>query len=263
MRSATCDICGTRPASYLRRSSGEKLCSTCFERVLLRGLRRGLSLFTEIKPRSRFLVYIPPEKCLEGYVASHLMIRLEKKYGGWVAALSPPKLRRKLHDVPGLKVLNLPVREKPILSALESLVNSKSELTKLLPSIEEVVDYIILPYTVTDYVEAGLEYFLNTSSRDVDPTVLSPFYRVGNIPVLVPFLRIQRVDVVAYSILRGLLEKVGEVCEHLVVAGLKESKAVTDLVNEVDQKHTELIFRFYELLQGLINTLTESPSTRN
>ncbi len=241
-----CTTCGRRTAFYYRQSSGEKLCSVCLEESLENHIKHSFSKRVKLGKNPVILVYIPPERVLEGFLLAYMLSKIEKKFGGVVNVASSGNV------LGAIKRLGLDeylernenvmyrviggITEELECYTMKSLENSLRILEGN-PELIKGVHAILLPYTLTDLNEAFLEHVIlgigNLKSLRAEK------HLINGVPLILPYAQVDRVDVIALShALKfvGLLNS--EFTSHNV--GCRDGKLVRELVIQVTMKHPEL-----------------------
>ncbi len=199
-----CSSCGRREAFYYRRASGEKLCPLCLEKSLMKSVRKSFSNFSNrlsIKPVLNVL--IPPERVVEGYVLTSLLNKLERKYGGQVIPITSKSVFEFLISSQYIETgLNIVTYDDEMFlntdcyTVLDSL-NDSLRIIQHLSSKGNRADAYILPYTLTDFNQALLEYLLIKHGKGFNPLTIKV---VDERPIIYSFKAVPRADVIAYAL---------------------------------------------------------------
>ncbi|MEM1610463.1 MAG: hypothetical protein QXQ57_02315 [Sulfolobales archaeon] len=83
----SCARCG-RDAFYLLRASGEPLCARCFERAVVKAIRRAIGGYRVLNPGDRLLVVEPLKIPLWFWISMKYLARSLKSHGNRIALLS-------------------------------------------------------------------------------------------------------------------------------------------------------------------------------
>ncbi len=249
-----CTSCLRRPAFYLRRASGEKLCIGCLEKSLIKHVKRKLGETVNPVPGDRFVSVIPPGRVAEGYALSILLAKLERRYGGGVTVaypedtLSETQTSRITEEYPSTQLLpySMEVVGESGCYLTKDIISLAEAVTDTLPPIGPVKAYL-LPFTLTDLNEYFLEEFFEDSEGGLHHI---DSWRTGKgRRVVSPLIELQRADIIAYLVGIGEGEVIG-VGELPYCRPLREVKRVVGMIST---QHTELAY-------GLAKTLDKITS---
>lgn len=225
-----CTYCNRRPATYLRRESGEKLCATCLYRDLVKKVRRAFSLVDKRGVGLKVGVLVCSCRLVEGFILSKILNDIEREFQGVTVGLIAEdcllgcanELRRYVDDV-----IFLPMES---ICAKESL---NSESFSDLLSIR--LDVIAIPLTLNDILAIFLRNLLYYN------TVLKPWVsaRSRSFNVLIPMYRILVSDIYSYALVSGMFEHI-EGCSQCG----EKIEIIDKLVALISMKHPELLYRF-------------------
>ena len=84
-----CTSCNRKVAVYLRRSSGERLCSICFERSLIKVVKRSLRNVRDLRPGIELASLVIPERLVTSITTLYILNKIEKRYNCRVIAVLP------------------------------------------------------------------------------------------------------------------------------------------------------------------------------
>jgi hypothetical protein len=87
-----CTVCKRRSAVYKRTYSGDLLCPICLERAVIRGVRRSLGEAGILLPRHTILLPITFSNPLGSLVLSHVLPKVERRFGSQVIVGIPEEL---------------------------------------------------------------------------------------------------------------------------------------------------------------------------
>lgn len=244
-----CSTCGRRAAFYYRHSSGERLCIACLEESLANYVKHSFTGRIKLGKAPYISVYIPLERILEGFSLAYLLSKIEVKFNGHVIVVTSHEVMNALREE-GINALLLSRRNASyeIIKISEALKCLASESIKT--SIEairnsrssEVIQRsqaFLLPHTLTDLNEALMEYVI-LGAGDLGLLDLRGV-EVDGVPVLCPFCKVQRADVIAFSYAIGSAGLIQWVTRALT-EGCMAHNLIKRLVLEVSMKHPELTY---------------------
>ncbi|MCS7107980.1 MAG: hypothetical protein RMH77_03940 [Sulfolobales archaeon] len=210
-----CTSCRRRRAVYLRRTSGEKLCSSCYEKSLIKVIKRALRDVNELRPGATIASIIILERLIPSLTLLYCLNRVEQRYGCSVLALA---FYMKGYE----KVI-----EDVINSVLISKFNFNKNLVKVLEVEEglrytpnEMLDYYlsvtsnklsmysniaVFPFTLNDVSEAAINSLLY---GDLKSIALPQSFKVGDTRYVMPFYNIPNYDIYVFSYVKGFYDHV-------------------------------------------------------
>lgn len=204
-----CTSCSKRPAIYVRRSSGERLCSICFERSLIKAIKRSLRNVRGLAPGASILSVIIPERLVESVTLLYLLNKIERRYGCNVIATLVTCANSDLSSIIKLLELNkLILSENIILLQLAERYCFLTDpqrfkyVVKLYSNIALSVstNVIALPLTLNDVNELVINSLLN---GDLDSALITQPISLNDITITIPFFRIPANEIYAFSYLKG------------------------------------------------------------
>ena len=191
-RGATCSSCRSRPAAYYRASSGERLCTTCLERSLVRIVKGTLSRLAGMRPEDHILV--PVDKSFKARTLAMLRLLglVEKRYPSTMSVVflydaSPEDLglARKL-DVKGSTIYVAEARVPATGSLLEKLralralggeaAQRLGASVVALPLLRDELSKIMLSSMLRGKVDGVLEHRASLTCQGLK--YVYPLYRV-------------------------------------------------------------------------------------
>ncbi len=219
----TCSICRKRPAFYLHRSSGNKVCPTCLRNLLLRRIRRTVSRRKMLGPRPRIAYILHTALVWESLPGLRLFARVEKQYGAEITVYHPEGLE---HGVNGIETRVY----KPLAA------DTIEEYIEKLASIPGGGDYdaIAIPFSRRAVVAASLA----SLGRGKTMAAAEPVYTINDIRVINPLYDTMTSDLLAYSYSNNLLEqmktmdKLGDDVFWTIYIG----------IGVLEEKNTELLY---------------------
>jgi len=227
---ALCTRCRRRSATYLRRQSGERLCTTCLYRDLVKEVRRAFSFTSKRGVGLKVGVLVSSCWLVEGFVLSKVLNDVEREFQGVTVGLivedrlleCANDLRRYVDEVVFLHWGQAGIKE---------YLDSGSA-----PNISGIrLDIVAVPLTLNDILS---DFLRNLIYRG---TMLRRWISVrgDGFDVLAPMYRILRTDVYSYALTSGMLRRL-ELCHQI------EGKAETvdKLVALLSMEHPELLYRF-------------------
>ncbi len=247
--SAVCNTCGRRTAFYYRHSSGERLCVACLEESLANHVKHSFSGRIKLGRAPCVSVYIPLERVLEGFSLAYLLSRIEVKFNGHVIVMVSHEVMNALREE-GVDALLLSkgntsyeiikTHEAPKCLASESIKTS-IEVIRDARSSEAIQESqaFLLPHTLTDLNEAFMEHVI-LGTGDLDLLDLRGM-EVDGVPVLCPFHKVQRADVIAFSYAIGSAGLIQRITGSLT-GGCMTHNLIKRLVLEISMKHPELTY---------------------
>ncbi len=258
-----CCICGRRPAFYLRRASGERLCEVCLERSIIKHVKRVIGDQVSPKPKEVFGVLLPPGRVGEGLILASIMARLERKYGGSVAVAYPQStsLLKVLKEFVGVHANvglisydygALPQERCMYTKDLMRLANRLAE--RVFKGFEPRVRAVTLPFTLTDINEAGIESLF--MGEEITEDITGEAHLVGGVQVVYPLMNLQRVDIIAYLVKRGA----GHVLDYFSINYCAQLYDVKRLVAEITLKHSELTYRMIKSYRAIEEIIKRGKS---
>lgn len=224
-----CSSCRRRPAVYFRRHSGERLCSICLYRDLVREIKRSFSLIGKKGLGLKVAVLVYSCRLIESAVLMKLMSEVEQEFGGEVVGIVTEErllgcvtdLRRYCHDIVFIAVDGEALKE----------INS---VFRVFSSLGARVDVVALPATLDDI----LVTFLNNlvyGGKIVKPEV---YVRHSELELVLPMCRILKTDLLAYALTSGVLKGLSySNC-------LSRPDALSRFASQLSIKHPELLYRF-------------------
>lgn len=257
-----CSVCGRRPAFYLRRASGERLCEFCLERSIMKHVKRVIGSQVGPKPREVFGVLLPPGRVGEGLVLASIMARLEKKYGGSVVIAYPEStsLLKVLKESVGA-YFNVGLATYDYEALLHDdcmytvdLMNLANRLAEgVFRGFEPRVRAVALPFTLTDINEAGIESLF--MGRKITEDLTGKSHLVSGMQVVYPLMNIQRIDIVAYLVGHGM----GHVLNYFSINYCMQLYDVKRMIAEITLEHSELAYRMVKSFRAIeeIEEITE------
>ncbi|MEM0361021.1 MAG: hypothetical protein QXH46_00180 [Sulfolobales archaeon] len=205
-----CTSCGRRKAVYLRRSSGERLCSFCFEKSLIKAIKRTLRGVEKLRPGMSVSSLIIPERLITSLTMLYCLNKVERKYGCKVIALVAYKKRFKdvVEGVVDLIKGRLGVEGVELVESDDDLKDATPEmlnhyLEAVCTSLDLDVGVVALPLTLNDVNEVILNSLLN---GDLDSALLLPSFKKGTHIYVIPFYNIPIYDVYVFSYVRGIYD---------------------------------------------------------
>ncbi len=256
-----CDVCKRRPAVYRRRDSGEKLCTHCLSRSLVKRIKRGISRSVKLRHGALVAVLALRERIVESLALTEIVSLIEEKHGGHVLILAldhtvsqviHARLARKI----SLIYLAIKAEEEIKSFSLPEIINS---LTPRLQSMGFRIDAILTPLTLNDFFEIQLQSLLanTTLAREV-----SPLPRIiGQSVIVHPMGNILRQDVYAYAFFKGILDDLNDASSSIHIV---EDKCITPVLKSISadfsEHHPELMFKFVETMASLTLMITNRES---
>ncbi|MFN3268214.1 MAG: hypothetical protein ACK416_03025 [Zestosphaera sp.] len=242
----SCTTCRRREAFYYRQSSGEKLCSVCLEESLKTHVKRSFSGRTKLGKNPIITVYIPADRILEGFLLAYVLAKIEKKFGGMVSVMTSREVldvikERELDErLEEYKNVRYTVLDKVVEDiecyTIKSLEKSLKNIKENVVLVEDT-QAVLLPYTLTDLNEAFLEHvILGVGDLKILKT---GEYLVNRIPLILPYARVDRADVIALSHVLKFVELL-DAEPILPKTNCRINKVIKDLVLQVTLKHPEL-----------------------
>ncbi|MEM2020882.1 MAG: hypothetical protein QXP80_01480 [Zestosphaera sp.] len=244
-----CSTCGRRAAFYYRHSSGERLCIACLEESLVNYVKHSFAGRIKLGKAPCISVYIPLERILEGFSLAYLLSKIEVKFNGHVIVMTSHEVMNALRKE-GIDALLLSrgnvsyeIIETPkLLKCLtgESIKTSIEVIRDARSSeIIQRSQAFLLPHTLTDLNEVFMEYVI-LGTEDLDLLDLKGV-EVDGVPVIYPFRKVQRTDVIAFSYAIGSAGLIQRVTRALT-DGCIAHDLIKRLVLEVSMKHPELTY---------------------
>ncbi len=257
-----CDVCKRRPAVYLRRDSGEKLCVYCLSRSLVKRIRRGISRSIRLRYGALVAVLALKERIVESLVLAEMVSLIEERYGGHVLVLAldhavSQVMHAKLARRIPLIYLAVKAEEGMKSFSLPGIINS---LTPRLRSMGFRIDAILTPLTLNDFFEIQLQSLLANATLAGE---VSPLPRVVGQSVIVhPMGNILRQDVYAYAFFKGMLDHLNDALSGIRIV---KDKCITPVLKSISadfsEHHPELMFKFVETMASLTLMITNREST--
>ncbi len=218
--SIACSSCRSRPASYYRASSGERLCRACLERSLARIVKDTLARLAGLTPRDHIVV--PVDAALRNRTLAMLRLLglVEKQYPSTLSVVflyepSPGDLELARSLDPkgsGLYVASIDPRPGKPRSLLERLrllralgggaARRLGANVVVLPLLRDELSKLMLAELLKGSVEGVLEH--------------RPSFRRGNLKYVYPLYRVSSEDLAFYTHMLGL--EPGEVCSDALEA---------------------------------------------
>ncbi|MGC8974605.1 MAG: hypothetical protein ACP5KB_00215 [Thermoprotei archaeon] len=241
-----CTTCRKREAFYYRQSSGEKLCLVCLEESLETHIKHSFSKKVKLGKNPVITVYIPAERILEGFLLAFMLTKIEKKFGGIVSVVSPKEVletirERRLNEyLERNKNIQYGVLEKTVKGFECYTIKSLEKAVRDLEGNPELIkdsQAALLPYTLTDLNEAFLEHVvLGIGNLNI---LLAEEYLVNGVPLILPYARVDRLDVIALSHVLKFTE-LSNAEYTLSKTTCRASKIIKDLINQISLEHPEL-----------------------
>ncbi len=210
-----CTSCGRKKAVYLRRASGERLCTSCFEKALIKTIKRVMRNVKKLRPGATIASIVIPERLIASLTMLYCLNKVEVRYGCRVLALVFDVERYKdvVRDVINLVVkgrLGFDGSSLEIVEGSKDLKDTASGILKyyleVLPlNIDSDVDVVALPLTLNDVNEVILSSLL---SSDLSSALLLPSFEKGTVTYVIPFYNVPAYDVYAFSYVRGIYDSV-------------------------------------------------------
>lgn len=207
---STCTSCGRRFAVYFRRASGERLCSVCFERSLVKAIKRSLRNVKELTPGTSILSVIIPERLVESITLLYLLNKIERKYRCDVIATLVTCVDFTSSDIIKLLEFNkLASAENVILLQLSERYclsldpQTFKYVIRLYGKIATSVNtnIVALPLTLNDVDELVINSLL---SGDLNNALITQPINLNNIIITMPFFKVPANEIYAFSYLKGL-----------------------------------------------------------
>jgi len=243
-----CTSCNRRVAVYLRRSSGERLCSICFERSLIKVVKRSLRNVRDLRPGIELASLVIPERLVTSITTLYILNKIEKRYNCRVIAVLPINERyRTIID----DIINLIIKPKvgindefiDIINYGDSKLNiSSAEVYgKYIRLINLITKYsvIALPLTLNDLGEIILTSLL---SREVENIPIQPSFKLNSQTLIIPFYNVPEYDVYIYSYIRGIYDlTLDDILTSLRDTYISEDQVIIkELVRDLSYNNPEL-----------------------
>jgi len=253
-----CSSCNRRQAVYLRRSSGERLCTTCFERSIIKSVKRSLREVKELKPGTLILVITTLDKLVEGLTLSYVLNKIERAYGCRVLnalsiALDDVHIvtqLSKVHEVSdGIQHIIIPLR-----SSIPSINSSFRDYLKLCLKIAVAVsiNIVALPLTLNDVSEVVVNSLFD---GDLKSAGLMHSFKVDGVTAVIPFYKLTTSEVYAYSYLRNIYNlDIDLLMPPTPICHRASRKVLRELINDLSMNNPELtqtLSKFIELLKSI------------
>ncbi len=212
----TCSRCRSRPAVYLRSSSGEALCRRCLWDEVVAQSARAVS-GAGPGPRSRFLVPVSSFAPSSSLIAAAVLSSIERRFPSTVIVAVPSfygrDLAGRLKPDERLQVINFyvtppPPPESDIISCIRY---DRAWSARAAASVG--AEIVVLPLSRTDLTAALLEALLTDRPEGVFDSQAS--YNALGVRFLSLFSMVEREAVAALEYLEGLL--VPPACRPLVL----------------------------------------------
>ncbi|MEM0066296.1 MAG: hypothetical protein QW459_04410 [Sulfolobales archaeon] len=224
-----CSSCGRRPAIYFRRHSGERLCSICLHRDLVKEIKRSFSLIGKKGLGLKVAVPIVSCRFIESVVLMKLLNEVEQEFSGEVVGVvteeelldSITNVRRYCNDI--------------VFIALGYEDVKKSiDVFKAFSSLGARFDVVALPATLDDILVS----FLNSLVYDYEIVKPKVYAKHDGIEFIFPMHRILKTDILAYALASGILRGLSyPTC-------LNEPDALSRFASQLSMEHPELLYRF-------------------
>lgn len=218
----------------------------CLEESLETHIKHSFSKRVKLGKNPVITVYVPVERVLEGFLLTFMLTKIEKKFGGVVSVISSREV---------LKI----IRERRLNEYLERNKNIQYGILKntvsgfecyTIKSLEKAVQDLernselikdsqaaLLPYTLTDLNEAFLEHVvLGVGNLNI---LLGGKYLINGVPLIFPYARVDRLDVIALSYALKFTE-LYDVEYTSPERTCRASKIIKDLISRISLEHPEL-----------------------
>lgn len=258
-----CASCGKRKAVYLRRSSGEKFCSSCFEKSLIKAIKRTLRGVEKLRPGMSISSLIIPERLITSLTMLYCLNKVERKYGCKVVALAVYKKRFKdiIEGVVGLIKGRLGTEEVELVESDEDLRDTTPKILnhylELLRTSHLDVGVTALPLTLNDVNEVVLNSLLN---GDLDSASLPPSFKEGTRTYVIPFYNIPIYDVYIFSYVRGIYDLTLDNLISSIESGRKHLREDYSIIKEMVENFSYNNPELTQTLLKSINTLLKGQS---
>lgn len=254
-----CSSCNRRRAVYLRRSSGERLCIVCFEKSVIKSVRRSLREVRELKPGTSILIMITLDKLIEGLTLFYILNKIERKYGCRVLnalsiTLDDVSVIVQLSKVRGvddsIQYIIIPLRN----NLPNTNFNFRDYLKLCLKIAVAInVNIIALPLTLNDVGEVVVNSLFN---GDLNSAKLMPSFKTNDVTVVIPFYKLTTNEVYAYSYLRNIysLDVDSLIPSTSMMYCRTPRKILHELINDLSMNNPELtqtLSKFIELLKDV------------
>lgn len=259
-----CTSCNRRVAIYLRRSSGERLCSICFERSLIKIVKRSLRDVKDLKPGIKLASLVIPERLVTSITTLYILNKIEGKYNCKVVAVLP--VNECYRDVVD-NIINSVIKPKvgiddefiDIINYGDSRLNISSvevfnKYVKL--TINSITKYnvVALPLTLNDLSEIILTSLLSHYLENI-PT--QPSFKLNSQTFIIPFYNVPEYDVYIYSYIRGIYDlTLDDILTSLRDTYVSEDQVVVkELVRDLSYNNPELtqtlVKSFNKIVRGI------------
>lgn len=229
-----CSSCGRRPATYFRRHSGEKLCSACLYRDLIREIKKSFSLIEKKGLGLKVAIPIDSGRLVESVVLMRLLSEVEKEFSGEVVGvITEEELLDCVTDLRGycndLVFMALDYEE----------IEENSDVSSALSSLGARFDVVALPATLDDIFVS----FLKSLVYDHEIAKPKIYVRLGEVEFIFPMYRILKTDLLAFALTSGILKGLSHsTCLSLDKSGRPDT--LSRLASQLSMKHPELLYRF-------------------
>jgi len=222
-----CTRCSRRPAVYLRRHSGEKLCLGCLYRSIAKEIKRAFSSVRTTGPGLKVGVLVSENLALESLLLLKLLNDIEKSYSGLALAVVCGEISDSY-----LAVVRRYSRDVVPCPGLGSVELACVKLPKDLEGLR--LDLLAVPVTLDDL----LGCFLRNLVYGYEVRGVHTHIELQHLKVFAPLYRVPRVDLVAYAFLAELLDEVS------YGKTVSPPDTIDKLISTISIKHPELLFRF-------------------
>ncbi len=258
-----CTSCGRRRATYLRRMSGERLCGLCFERALVRTVKRALRYVKELRPGVSVASLIIPERLITSLTMLYLLNKIERKYGCRVLplAFSTKGYRELIEDVGELIVKGKMGFEGTSLEVVEVYGGLKDTACEILNYYLKVlhaemggnIPVVAVPLTLNDVNEIVIKSLLD---GDLGPALLQPSFKKGDVTYVIPFYSVPTYEVYAFSYVRGIYDLTldGVITEVTYGEGCSSNDyaLIKELVRDLSYNNPELSQTLLKTVNSLL-----------
>ncbi|MEM0453521.1 MAG: hypothetical protein QXO98_02555 [Sulfolobales archaeon] len=260
--SVLCTSCGKRKAIYLRRTSGEKLCVLCYEKVLIKSIKKTLRDIKELRPGITVTSVIMLERLVPSLTLLYLLNKVERRYGCNVSALiiSLRGYEKFVEGIVNSIIIDKFGLEKNAAKVIDIEGNLKCMPTEMINSYlvtlstkaDSYSNIIVLPFTLNDVNEIILTSLLD---GDLNTALILQSFRIGNITYILPFYSIPNYDIYIFSYLRGIYTS--SLCNLILeLNGCKEHSSYRDYLI-IKELVKDLSYNNPELSQTLIKSINK------
>jgi len=192
-----CSSCGVREAIYWRKESGEKLCSKCLEKSLIRQVKREISRWSMLEPKDTIGFLFLEKYPLVSISSYNILKKIERDYPSKLYLILPKTLSKVVREENIVYVDN--VENKDIV-AYYRLLREKALKKAEKAGIEKIVLPTTLEFEITYFTYGFLKYDIEIMGETL-PKLHVP---QRNIYFVKPFRKVRTKELLIYGYFEGL-----------------------------------------------------------